>query len=191
MKLRFLVNNIHNEQELQYTKQIKEYKNNLDRAYENIQNLQDELTKLQEEKSTYEKQLDQSNHEYERLQTELQNRGLRFFFCLSLLPFYPIDHMQNMTLNERDISYQSQIEDYQAQSDQSLFEIQNLQSELNKSQEEKTNIETQLNETINTLKHDHEKQYKELESEIDELNERGRLVHFFISLNFNFCFLRT
>jgi predicted nucleic acid-binding Zn-ribbon protein len=96
-----------------------------------------------------------------------------------------------MALNEREVRYQSQIEEYQAQNDQSLLQIQNLQSELTKLQEEKTNIETQLNETINTLKHDHEKQYKELESEIDELNERGRLVHFFISLNFNFCFLRT
>jgi phage host-nuclease inhibitor protein Gam len=78
-----------------------------------------------------------------------------------------------MALNEREAHYQSQIKEYQIKREQSLLEIQDLQTKLTKLQEEKTMNENQLNETINTLKQDYEAQYKELQIELDELNERG------------------
>jgi phage host-nuclease inhibitor protein Gam len=78
-----------------------------------------------------------------------------------------------MALNEREAHYQSQIKEYQIKREQSLLEIQDLQTKLTELQKEKTTNENQLNETINTLKQDYEAQYKELQTELDELNEQG------------------
>jgi phage host-nuclease inhibitor protein Gam len=78
-----------------------------------------------------------------------------------------------MALNEREAHYESQIKEYPIKREQSLLEIQDLQTKLTELQEEKTTNENQLNETINTLKQDYEAQYKELQTELDELNERG------------------
>ncbi|CAF4680459.1 unnamed protein product, partial [Rotaria sp. Silwood1] len=68
--------------------------------------------------------------------------------------------------------YQAQIKELETKKHQSLDEIQNLQSELIKLREDKNTIENQLNETIDSLKQDHERHCKELQTEIDELNER-------------------
>ena len=67
-----------------------------------------------------------------------------------------------MAFNEREVYYQSQINEYQIMRDQVLLQMKDLQSELLQIQEEKRTIESQLNETINTLQQDHENFQNEL-----------------------------
>ncbi|CAF3626009.1 unnamed protein product [Adineta steineri] len=153
------------EYELKYKEQTEEYKNNLEHTDEQIQNLQTELENLQKEKTLNEKQLndtiDQLKQDYEIYKTDIEKR----------------DQTQNITLSEREIHYQTEIKEYQMKNDQFLLEIQDLQTKLSQLHDEKTTNETQLNENINKLKQDHEVQYKELQIEIDELNEREHKVH--------------
>ncbi|CAF1202420.1 unnamed protein product [Adineta steineri] len=153
------------EYELKYKEQTEEYKNNLEHTNEQIQNLQTELENLQKEKALNEKQLndtiDQLKQDYEIYKTDVEKR----------------DQTQNITLSEREIYYQTEIKEYQMKNDQFLIEIQDLQTKLSQLHDEKTTNETQLNENINKLKQDHEVQYKELQIEIDELNEREHKVH--------------
>ncbi|CAF2768032.1 unnamed protein product [Rotaria sp. Silwood2] len=148
-----------------YELRIKEYQIKKDQDIHEIEILRAELTNLQEEKVFHEKQLNDTiiklKHDYETLKLELQDQ----------------DQTQNMATNESEDYYQSQIKEYQTQRDQSLLEIQDLQSELTKLREEKITIENEFNETVNTLKQDHERQCKEFQTEIDELNEREHTAH--------------
>ncbi len=57
-----------------------------------------------------------------------------------------IDRTENTELNEREVKR-----------DQSLLEIQDLQTKLTNLQEEKTTMENELNETIDILKQNYEK----------------------------------
>ncbi|CAF4825203.1 unnamed protein product, partial [Rotaria sp. Silwood1] len=158
-------NIILNERIGHYEIQIKEHQIKIDQHIREIQALQAELINLQEEKSNDEEQFNDTinklQHDYETLKFELHER----------------DQTQTIVMNERDALHQSQIKELETKRNQSLVEIQNLQSELIKLREEKNTIEKQLKETINTLKQDHERQYKELQTEIDELNERERKAH--------------
>jgi DNA repair exonuclease SbcCD ATPase subunit len=88
-----------NERESRYEQQIKEYQTKLDQSNHDLQNIQSELTKLQEEKVYNEKKSNdiinslKQDHErqYETLKTELtelQDRGLMIlnsFFSISVL----------------------------------------------------------------------------------------------------------
>ncbi|CAF4009752.1 unnamed protein product, partial [Rotaria sordida] len=158
-------NIILNERIGHYEIQIKEYQIKIDQYMREIEILQTELKNLQEEKLNDEEQLNDMinklQHDYDTLKFESQER----------------EQTQNTLMNEREVLHQSQIQEYESQKDESLLEMENLQSELTKLQEEKTTIEKQFNETIKTLKQDHEKQYKEFQIEIDELNEREHKAH--------------
>ncbi|CAF3513773.1 unnamed protein product [Rotaria socialis] len=144
---------------------IKEYQIQSEQDSREIQVLRTELTSLQEEKATQEKQLNDMTikfeHDYETLKNELHQR----------------DQTQNMAMNDREIHYQSQIKELQIKRDHSLLEIHDLQSHLRESHEEKTTLENHLNEIISNLKQDHERLSSELQNEIGELNERERKAH--------------
>ncbi|CAF3770324.1 unnamed protein product [Rotaria magnacalcarata] len=144
---------------------MKEYQIQSEQDIREIQVLRTELTSLQEEKATQEKQFNDMiikfKHDYETLKNELHQR----------------DQTQNMAINDREIHYQSQIKELQTKRDHSLLEIQDLQSHLSESREEKITLENHLNEIINNLKQDHEQLRKELQNEIDELNQRERRAH--------------
>ncbi|CAF5087035.1 unnamed protein product, partial [Rotaria sp. Silwood1] len=134
----------------------------LEEAILATQHIQTQLTELLEEKSKFEETSILLKQDIERLQTELEDR----------------DRTQNMATNEREAHYQAQIKELETKKHQSLDEIQHLQSELIKLREDKNTIENQLNETIDSLKQDHERHCKELQTEIDELNEREeKTVH--------------
>ena len=66
-----------------------------------------------------------------------------------------------MAMNEREVHYQSQIKELQTTRDQSLLDIQGLQSELH-----------QMTDTISNLSQDNKKLH-------NDLNERGKLAFFF------------
>lgn len=65
------------------------------------------------------------------------------------------------------------MKEIQAEHDESLGHIEDLQFQINKLEQERNNIGNQFNEVINSLKRDHEKQCKEFQNEIDVLNDRG------------------
>lgn len=65
------------------------------------------------------------------------------------------------------------MKEIQAEHDESLVHIEDLQFQINKLEQERNNIGNQFNEVINNLKRDHEKQCKEFQNEIDVLNDRG------------------
>jgi len=68
-----------NERTAYYEIQIKEYQIKLDQDAREIQNLRSELTKLQDEKTTLEQQLNKTigtlKQDFESLQNELNNQG--------------------------------------------------------------------------------------------------------------------
>jgi chromosome segregation ATPase len=85
-----------NERESHYEIQIKEYQTKRDQAVREIQDLRNELIKLQEEKSSNEKQLndlinslkqdfEKQIQSFKTQITELQHQSL-FFFSFSFLP---------------------------------------------------------------------------------------------------------
>jgi chromosome segregation ATPase len=84
-----------NEREIHYENQIKEYQTKRDQAVREIQDLRNELTRLQEEKTSNEKQLNESinslKQDFEKqIQyfntkiTELENQSL-FLFVIYIL----------------------------------------------------------------------------------------------------------
>jgi len=100
-----------------------------------------------------------------------------FFFILFYFCFIP-ERRATSTLNERESHYKQQIQDYENKLEQSIHDIQTIQSELTKLQEEKISNEKKSNDTINTLKQDYERQYEILKTELTELKDRGLLVLF-------------
>lgn len=76
-------------------------------------------------------------------------------------------------MNKCEAHYQSKMKEIQAEHDESLGHIEDLQFQINKLEQERNNIGNQFNEVINSLKRDHEKQCKEFQNEIDVLNDRG------------------
>ncbi|CAF1284245.1 unnamed protein product [Rotaria sordida] len=163
------LNTTFNERESHYEQQIKDYQNKLDQSTHEIQTVQSELIKLQEEKTINEKKsIDTINtlkqdyeRQYEILKTELTELQDR-------------DRTQNMALNEREAHYEMQIKEYQTKRDQAIRETQDLRNELTKLQEEKTSNEKQLNDSINKLKQDFEKQIESSQIQITELENQNR-----------------
>jgi len=85
-----------NEREIHYENQIKEYQTKRDQAVREIQDLRNELTRLQEEKTSNEKQLNESinslKQDFEKqIQyfntkiTELENQSLFLFVSIYIL----------------------------------------------------------------------------------------------------------
>ncbi|CAF3571315.1 unnamed protein product [Adineta steineri] len=134
------------QRESHFDQQITEYQDKLEQANLKIQHIHDKLIKSEEEKTKSNDIITSLQHDLDTLKTDLQNQ----------------DRSQNMALNERETQYQSQIKDYQIKRDESLLEIQSLQSELAKLQEEKATNDTKLNKTINTIQQDFEKLQNEL-----------------------------
>ncbi|CAF2613624.1 unnamed protein product [Rotaria sp. Silwood2] len=158
-----------NERESYLEQQIKEYQNKLDQSTHDIQTVQSELIKLQEEKISNEKKsIDTINtlkqdyeRQYEILKTELTELQDR-------------DRTQNMALNDREAHYEMQIKEYQSKRDQAIRETQDLRNELTKLQEEKTSTEQNLNDSLNKLKQDFEKQSDSFQKQITELENQNR-----------------
>jgi chromosome segregation ATPase len=73
-----------NERETQYEQQIKDYQNKLEQSTQNIQTIQLELTKFQEEKNSNEKIINSLKQDYEKLQNELGLISFRFLFFIHL-----------------------------------------------------------------------------------------------------------
>ncbi|CAF0876473.1 unnamed protein product [Adineta ricciae] len=159
------INQTFEDKELKYQQEIDEHKINLRQADERIENLQTELTSLQQNKIAGEQKLNDTierlRQDYENLKADLRNQN----------------ETGTLVLNEREVQYQSQMNDYEHQADQLRDQIQELQMKLTELNEEKTTGETQLNETIDALKQEYETQRKELQMELDELNEREQKAH--------------
>ncbi|CAF3805944.1 unnamed protein product [Adineta steineri] len=134
------------QRESHFDQQITEYQDKLEQANLKIQHIHDKLIKSEEEKTKSNDIITSLQHDLDTLKAELQNQ----------------DRSQNMALNERETQYQSQIKDYQIKRDESVLEIQSLQSELAKLQEEKATNDNKLNKTINTIQQDFEKLQNEL-----------------------------
>ena len=80
--LELQANSTLNEREAQYEQQIKDCQSQLEQSTQNIQTIQSELTKLQEGKASNEKIISTLKQDNEKLQNELQERGLIFpLFC--------------------------------------------------------------------------------------------------------------
>jgi len=145
------------QRETQFDQQIEEYQQKLEQANLEIQHLQSELEKLQEEKTNFNDTINTLTQDFETLKSELEDRGLIIpFFCISLY-ISIIDQTENTEFSERENYYKSEIKELKSKREESLLEIQNLQSKLTNLQEEKTTMEDKLNQTINTLKQDYEK----------------------------------
>jgi len=166
-----------NQCEQHYEIELKEYENNLSRANRDTQNIQAELARLEEEKILNDNKLNSIinslkqdyERQYEILKkqlTELQDQSLfiLFFSLIYMLNFF-IGRTESAMLNERIAHYEIEIKKYQIKIDEDVHEIQNLLDELKILQEEKTVHE----QTVETLK----QSCKELQTEVDELNERG------------------
>ncbi|CAF4743492.1 unnamed protein product [Rotaria sp. Silwood1] len=158
-------------QETLYEQQLKEQQSKIEQSINEAQETRSQLTTLQQEKETREKQAIDLLVELKRyqetivpdlekqnqsLKTELQNR----------------DQAANSTLTERESQYEQQIKEYQANITQAIDETEKIRSELKRIQEENISKEQQTNDLINTLKQDYEKQCEKLQNDLVELNNR-------------------
>lgn len=108
---------------------------------------------------------------------------VKFLFHHSVNIIFNLEQKANTIINERQSQYEQEIKDYQNKLDKTTHDFQNSQLELTKLQEENNSNEKKSNETINTLKHD----YDSLKNELNELQDRGLVSSF--SLSLMFCFL--
>lgn len=108
----------------------------------------------------YEQKRTHDIHEIQTLRTQLQERGLILLYenskSYDILTNLYLERTQNTAVSEREVQYQS---------------------ELNSLRQEKNNLENQLNQTIKSLKQNHEKQIKELQNDVSEFSRRGEVIY--------------
>ncbi len=77
-----------------------------------------------------------------------------------------LDQTDDMALNERELYYEQQIKEYQANINQATLETEKIREELRQIQEENHSKEIKSNALINELKQN----YEQIQT---ELNDRG------------------
>ncbi|UJR09199.1 hypothetical protein I4U23_013447 [Adineta vaga] len=151
------VNQALNQRESFFEQQIKEYENNLNQATDQTKNIQNEFTKLEEDKASHEQKL---NTIINSLKQDYENQF--DLLKIELAQLQEKDRTQNIILNERIAHYEIEIKEYQIRRDQDEHVIDNLRNELIRVREEKVVQEKNFNEIIDILKYDIEKLQNEL-----------------------------
>lgn len=168
------------QRESQFEQQRQEYQDQLEQATRTIQTLRSDFTELQEEKSSHEQTLNEGlqalQHDHDSLKRELEERGRKCFFSENSLSTLFLDRTQDLTLNEREAQYDSQVKQYQDERDQVVQDLEDLRNEFRQMQEEKTAREEELNGNIRSLT-------AQIETLQTELNERGTPVSQAFSLS--------
>lgn len=138
-----------------YQQQIAEYQTNINQTKLESKQIRQELLSLQKDNHTKEQQIKDLQHDYEQIQTQLQNRGFKrfsnaFIYC-SL-----VDREIDLTLNEYQSKYEQQIRDYEKDLNRATAETERIRVELAKFEEEKSLQEKRTSLLINSLKDEYE-----------------------------------
>ena len=84
-----------------------------------------------------------------------------------------VEFRANAALSQQKSNYDKQIGEYERHLEQAAQRTQAVQNQLIELQQDKSSHDHKANETIDSLKVDHERQYEQFQSQLVELQDRG------------------
>ncbi|CAF2154407.1 unnamed protein product [Rotaria magnacalcarata] len=160
------------EKEIFYKQQLEEQQAKNEQSINETQEIQSQLSTLQQEKELNEKRtnnlLVELKNYQENIIPDLEKQNQKLLTDLE-------NRVQatNSTLSERESEYEQRMKQYQSDIDEINRESEQLCLELKKIQEENRSKEKQATDLINTIKQEYEKKCEQLQNELSEREQKA------------------